>query len=231
MPLSDALKKAYGLFVEVDPNSPGAEMSSAMSSTPMSSSLPSDPAPRATKTVEQIAREQPGPNLDEIKVPSTPAPAIERADGSVDYQGIYVLAALPEAAFPAEKALEIFSSFPAELPLEAKRATMKVTINALGATLGVTPETVVADASRKLAALNAYAGSYTDQAKTYVQKAEEEIQRLEGEIARRKESIEVAKGRQVRMVEACNKEADRLDDVLEFFSLDTGTSKLAPPNA
>ncbi len=226
MPLSDALKKAYGLFVEVDPNAVETETISSVAATPSAA-----PTPRVTKTVEQIAREQPGPNLDEIKVPSTPAPAIERADGSVDYHGIYALAGLPEAAFPAEKALEIFGSFPAELPLEAKRATMKVTISALGATLGVTPETVVADASRKLAALNAYAGSYTDQAKTYVQKAEEEIQRLEGEIARRKESIEVAKGRQVRMVECCNKEADRLDDVLEFFSLDTGTSKLAPPTS
>lgn len=221
MPLSDALKKAYGLFVEVEAETPTAG----------GPSVEMAPAPKVTKTVEQIVREQPGPNLDEIKVPATPAPAIERADGSIDYAGIYTLAALPDAPFSAEKALEILSSLPAELPLEAKRATMKVTLSALGATLGVTPETVVADASRKLTALSAYAASYTDQAKSYIAKAEEEITRLEGEIARRKENIETAKGRQVRMVEACGQEADRLDDVLEFFSLDTGPSKLAPPSA
>ena len=218
MPLSDALKKVQGLFIEADPDD--------VKATPTAE--PNTPTPRPTKSIEQIAREQPGPSLDEIKVPATPAPAIERADGSIDFAAIYASAGLPASAFSAEQVLEILSSLPEALPMEAKRATLKVTLNAMGATLGVTPETVVADASRKLTALGAQAANYTAQAQSYVEKAEAEIVRMEGEIARRRESIGMAKSRQVHMVEACNKEADRLDDVLEFFSLDAGTSKHAP---
>jgi hypothetical protein len=226
MPLQDALKKVSGFFVEVDP----ADAAQAGSVTPMPAVEPS-PAPKVTKTVEQIAREQPGPNLDEIKAPETPSQPVERPDGSIDFDAIYSMAGLPSAPFTAEKVLEILSSLPAELPLEAKRATMKVTLSALGATIGVTPETVVADASRKLTALGSYAETYTQQAATYVEKAEAEIARMEAEIALRKERIEAAKVRQQKMVQACDQEADRLDDVLEFFSLDTGASKHAPPTA
>jgi hypothetical protein len=227
MPLQDARKKVSGFFVEVDPaDAVHADLTSA--ATP---AVAPTPVPKVTKTVEQIAREQPGPNLDEIKAPETPSQPIERADGSIDFNAIYSTAGLPSAPFTAEKVLEILGSLPAELPLEAKRATMKVTLGALAGTLGVTPETVVADASRKLTALGAYAETYTQQAATSVEKAQAEIARMEAEIERRKESIEAAKSRQLRMVQACDQEADRLDDVLEFFSLDTGASKHAPPTA
>ncbi len=224
MPLNDALKKVSGLFFEADPEE--AKAAPAHVDEPVAA-----PAPRPTKSVEQIAREQPGPNLDEIKVAPTPSQPIERPDGSVDFDAIYASAGLPKSAFTAEQVLEILASLPAELPLAAKRATLKVTLQAMGSTLGVTPETVVADASRKLTALGAYAGSYTDQAASYVEKAEADIARMEGEIARRREKIQEVKARQVRMVEVCGKEADRLDDVLEFFSLDEGASKHAPPVA
>lgn len=228
MPLSDALKKVKGFLVESEPGD-----DTPVAGTPFPAA-PSEPAsvpassPRVTKTLEQIAREQPGPSLDEIKVPTKPTQPVERPDGSVDYTAIYAMAGLPSAAFTAEQVLEILASLPEALPLEARRATLKVTLNAMGATLGVTPETVVADASRKLTALGAFAQSFTKDAADYVQKAEEDIARMEGEIARRREGIATAQARQGRMVEACNHEADRLDDVLEFFSLDQGSSKHAP---
>jgi len=223
MPLNDTFKKVYGLFVEVEEpvNTPFPTPPDAV---PI---VPATPPTKVTKSVEQIASEQPGPRLDEIKVTPTPSQPIERPDGSIDYPAIYASAGLPPAPFTAEQVLEILASLPEELPMTAKRATMKVTLNAMGAALGVTPESVVADASRKLAALSSYAESYSAQAATYVQTAEAEILRMESEIARRRHGIEEAKARQVRMVELCEKEADRLDDVLEFFSLDTGASKHA----
>ena len=225
MPLQDALKKVSGFFVEVDPaDAPTTQAASVPVAEPT-------PTPKVTKTIEQIAREQPGPNLDEIKTPETPSQPVERPDGSVDFGAIYSSVGLPVAPFTAEKVLEILASLPAELPLEAKRATMKVTLGALGATLGVTPETVVADASRKLTALGSYAETFTQQAATYVEKAEAEIARMEADIVLRKEKIAAAKVRKQAMVQACDQEADRLDDVLEFFSLDTGASKHAPPTA
>ena len=222
MPLSDALKKVKGFLIETEP---GDE--EPVSATPFPAA-PNAPAPKATKTLEQIAREQPGPSLDEIKVPATPTQPVERTDGSVDYGAIYAVAGLPAAAFTAEQVLEILASLPEALPLEAKRATLKVTLNAMSATMGVTPETVVADASRKLTALGQFANTYSGDAVAYVQKAEADIARMEADIAKRREGIENAKRRQAHMVEACNVEADRLDDVLEFFSMDAGSSKLAP---
>lgn len=223
MPLNDALKKAMGLFVEVEPDA------ASVASTPFPAA-PSEPAPtpKVTKSIEQIAREQPGPNLDEIKVPAAPTQPVERADGTVDYAAIYAMAGLPSAAFTAEQVLEILASLPEALPIEAKRATLKVTLNAMTATMGVTPETVVADASRKLTALGQYAQGHAEHTAAYVQKAEAEIARMEAEIVRLKERIGLAQAKQVTMTEACNREADRLDDVLEFFSMDAGTSKLAP---
>ncbi len=229
MPLSDALKKVKGFLIA--PEEGDVPVSSTPFPTPPGATTPAptpSPAPKATKTLEQIAREQPGPSLDEIKVPATPSAPVERADGSVDFNAIYAMAGLAPTPFTAEQALEILASLPVELPMATKRATMKVTLNAMGATLGVTPETVVADASRKLTALGAFAAHFTEDATAYANKAEGEIARLEAEIAHLRERIGNAQARQVKMVEACDHEADRLDDVLEFFSLDAGSSKHAP---
>lgn len=235
MRIGDTLKKAAGLFVEFDENQKEDELSfenpvsprptPTLTSSPTPTAVPA-PAP-APKTVEQIVRETPGPNLDEIKVPATPAPQVVGPDGSVDFRAIYQLATLPEAPFTAEKVLEVLATLPQELPLETRRATVKVTLSAMGASLGVTPETIVTDASRKLAALAAYAQSYVHQADEYVQRCEAEIAQLEAEITRRRQAIGEAKTKQAKVNEACHAESDRLDDVLEFFSMDVPPSKYA----
>jgi hypothetical protein len=222
MRLTDTLKKAASLVVEFD--------DSGEVNTPAPGLEPIDvPEPRASapaKTIEQIVREQPGPNLEDIKV-SAPAEPVISSDGHVNYGSIYRMASLPETPFTAEQVLEVLHSLPAELPIESKRATLKVTLSAMAKTTGVTPETVVADASRKLAALASFAQSYTDQANKYILKCQEEIKNLEAEIERRKMGISEATAKQSQMVEACQTESDRLDDVLEFFSLDVPPSKYA----
>lgn len=234
MPISDTLRKAKGLFIFDDSQNESTSLLDEIARTPApSSDLPAaaTPSPAPRRTIEDVAREQPGPNLDEIKAPA-PAPAapaqpVIGPDGKIHYEAIYALAKLPTSAFTAEQVLELLASLPAELPISAKRTTLKVTLDTMSKTLGVSSETVVADASRKLAALAAYSESYSDQAKLYVSKAETEIANLEAEIQKRKQGIEDAKGRQAAMVQACQTEADRLDDVLEFFSLDVPPSKYA----
>ncbi|MBN9504242.1 MAG: hypothetical protein BGO01_01905 [Armatimonadetes bacterium 55-13] len=234
--IRETLKKAAGLFVEFeeDPNKV-----STSGYDPLEDPSPAPaPAPKA-KTIEQIVREQPGPNLDEIKVPeevATPVPAPEataptepvvRPDGTINFESIYSLAKLPTSPFTAEQILELFASLPADLPIDSKRATIKVTLGAMAKTLGVTTEQIVADASRKLAALAAYNESFTKQATDYCARAEIEIMTLEQQIADKKKAIEEAKAKQETMNEACVKESDRLDDVLEFFSMDVPPSKMA----
>jgi len=230
MRIGDTLKKAAGLFVELDETEePTPTATPSATPRPIPSAAPA-PTP-SRRTVEQIVREAPGPNLDEIKVPSTPAaqpgPVIT-PEGSVDFNSIYQMAQLPSNAFGAEQVLELLNTLPAELPMETKRATLKVTLGAMAKTAsGVSAETIVADASRKLAALAAFADGYGKQAEEYTTKAELEIINLEQEIARRRQNITEAKARQAKISEACVAESDRLDDVLEFFSLDVPPSKYA----
>jgi hypothetical protein len=211
MDIREKLKKAAGLFVEL----------------PEQDDLP-EPVAVAPRTVEQIVQATPGPNLSEIRAePVTPNEPIIHENGAINFPGIYRLASLPEPPFAAEQVLEILASFPEGLPLETKRQTLKVTLSALSKSTGATPDGIVADASRKLAALASYSESYRSQADQYVAKAELDILRLEAEIQARRESIEDAKRKQAQMVSECEKESDRLDDVLEFFSLDVSPSRLA----
>jgi hypothetical protein len=237
--IRDTLKKAAGLFVDFDQD-PDAALKPKPDELKEDWNVMTADAPEASKprpkTVEQIVREQPGPNLDEIKVqaptptatpPAVPVEPVIGPDGHVNFESIYKLANLPNVAFTAEQILELFASLPAELPLESKRATIKVTLTAMAKSLGITTEQVVADASRKLAALASYNDSFTKQATDYCAKAEVEIMTLESQIAEKRKAIEEAKSKQTGMHEACVKESDRLDDVLEFFTMDVPPSKLA----
>ena len=218
MDIRDKLKKAAGLFVELPPDE---------IEVPLSISVEA-PVPVHPRTVEQIVQATPGPNLNEIRAEATkPNEPIIHADGSVNFPGIYRLASLPESAFAAEQVLEILASFPDGLPIETKRQTLRVTLNALTKSTGATPDGIVADASRKLAALASYSESYRAQAEQYVAKAELDILRLEAEIQARKQAIEDARNKQAQLTSACEKESDRLDDVLEFFSMDVAPSRMA----
>ncbi len=242
--MKDALRRVAGLFVEIEPTaeSAGAATPRPASATPDYSKMSdadllaaldaasSKTAPsKAAKTVEQVVKESPGPNLDEIKpvAESTPQPTVVSANGDVDFSAIYALAKLPTEPFTAENVIEVISQLPAELPLEAKRATMKVTLGAMAKTSGASIASVISDASRKMAALDAYADSYSEQANQFVSLSEAEITRLEGQIAERKRAVEEAKAKSQRVREQCEAQVNHLDDVLEFFTLDVPPSKHA----
>lgn len=201
------------------------DTSASASATPNSDNLwdELEREARQPKTVEQIVRDAPGPNLDQIQVTAnTPLP-----DGSLDFGAIYAQAGLPTAAFTAEQTLEMISGLPAQLPLEVKRQTLRVTFGSIGKTIGATPESVVADASRKLAALAAYSESMSKQAEESVRNNEAEMATLLAKVEElRLANIETQK-RQARAAQMCVAESDRLDDLLEFFSLDISPSKYA----
>jgi hypothetical protein len=131
--------------------------------------------------------------------------------------------------FTAEQVLEMMNGLPKELPLETKRQTVKVSITAMGGSIGANPENIVADTSRKLAALTAYAEYLTNQTNQLVSLAEVEIESLQEQIDAKRKLIESARARQDSVVKQCEAETDRLDDVLEFFSLDVPPSRYAPP--
>ena len=228
MHIGDTLKKAAGLFVEIPADSPGTLDFSSTRPDPLADPIPATAPRPVVKTVEDVVRDQPGPNLDEIKPAADPAQPVIDATGSVNFGEIYRLANLPATPLTAEQVLEVLNSLPAELPLASKRATVKVTIDAMSKTVSCSPESIVADASRKLAALAAYSKSYADQAEQFSSLSQAEIEKLQAQIEARKAAIEDAKKRQDQMAASCTAESNRLDDVLEFFTLDVGASRHAP---
>ncbi|HZH98997.1 MAG TPA: hypothetical protein VEX38_08495 [Fimbriimonadaceae bacterium] len=224
MRISETLKKAAGLLVEFEeePNRPLSQQ--VMSSI----DVPATPAV-TPKTVEQIVRESTGPNLDEIRVPEGESIQDAAPNGKPEFQNIYRQAGVPSVPFTAEQVLELINTLPAELPIETKRQTVRITLAAMAKTMGVSTDAIVADASRKLAALASFTDTYGKQATMFVSTAEAEIQRLEAQIAEKKSAIGRALQMQTHVAEVCQAESDRLDDVLEFFSLDLPPSKLAQP--
>ncbi|MCE9559129.1 MAG: hypothetical protein K8R88_09275, partial [Armatimonadetes bacterium] len=185
------------------------------------------------KTIAQIVAESEGPSIEQVQAkaaaPAPEARPIFLADGSIDFDAIYQLAGVVPQAFGADEVLSIISQFPESLPLEAKRSTMKITLGAMAKTTSISTEQVISDATRKLAALATYSEDYKRQAGEYTVKAQERIKTLEDEISKAKAAIANANANSEKVMNSCEKEADRLDDVLEFFSLDVGASKYSPP--
>jgi hypothetical protein len=239
MSLRDTLRRAAGLLVELPPEvrpaapEPAGSASSGGSNLDqLIESLEAEAVKRAeepaTRTVEQVVRDAAGPNLEDISVPgSTPQPTLG-ADGKLDFSVLYRQALLPAAPFSAEQMLGMLESLPHELPLDTKRRTVAVSLDTVGKSIGATPETIVADASRKLAALAAYADNLSKDTAGFVAATELEVAALQAQIEEKRQAIRTAQAKLQDVMAVCSAESDRLDDVLEFFSLDVPPSKYAP---
>ncbi len=245
MSLHSAMRKAAGLLFEIPQESSEIAHSSLSESDLAGLDLPPesrfDARPgaltnaTAPRSVEDIVREAQGPNLDEVKVDEAQIAAVPMgAPGgilsgeTIDFGAIYRAANLPTTSFGAEQMLETLQSLPAELPLETRRATVRAMLSTLGKATGATPETVVADASLKLAALESFEGFMVRKTSEAVAQSEQEIAELEAQIDAKRQQIQKSKGELLRVQNGCEGESGKLDDVLEFFSLDVGASKYAP---
>ena len=234
MSLRSTLRRAAGLLVEMPPESEIADTEDGGNRVyaqeevkKVYDSFDVDTQP-PTKTVAQIVHDSDGPNLDQIQIAPHAVPAAMNPDGSLNFDSIYQAASLPPVPFTAEQVLALFSSLPESLPLEVKRQTVAVSINAMGKAIGASPENIVADASRKLAALAAYTDHLTKETTELRDKAELEIVALEAQIEDKRKAVEEAQQKLTHDTQACSEQSDRLDDVLEFFSLDVPPSKYAP---
>ena len=236
MSLRDTLRKAAELLVEMPPEEREASVArgTALSSgaggdaaDKLWAELEKEAQPSApTKTVAQIVRDGAGPNLDQIQVPVAQMPTAE--GGSVAFPAIYKAADLPEVSYGAEQALEMIGSMPKELPLDTKRQMIKAAMNSMGKALGASPETIVTDASRKLAALAAYTDYQAKLANDYGSTSERKIAELQAEIEEIRYKMQETQAHQQMIAQSCAAESHRLDEVLEFFSLDVPPSKYAP---
>lgn len=230
------MRKAAGLLVEIPPEDDAGRSAGTSPLSPdelgdlelpPEARLPG--APGRAKTVEEIVRDAEGPNLDQVQVNETAVSSgpVLISEGKVDFAAIYKAAGLTPAGFTAEQMLEMLASLPSELPLETRRATVNAMLSTLGKNMGATPETVVTDASRKLAALNSFVKFMDRKTQDVVTSGEKEIAELEAQIDARRTAIQKARAELAGVTQSCEAESDRLDDILEFFSLDTGPSKYA----
>ena len=219
MDIAEKLRKAAGLFVDI----PAGQAMGHAEKAPLEDDR--EMAAPQTRTVEQIVREAAGPNLEDIQVPQPTAPPVVTTDGKTDFAAIYAQAGLPAVPFSAEQMRDMLNSLPAELPLPMRRQTMKVTLDAMGKSIGATSDGIVADASRKMAALAAYAKSLSEQTKAQVSESEQEIGNLQAQIEEKRRLVAQSQAKLTEAVQLCNTESDHLDDVLEFFSLDVPPSK------
>jgi len=184
-------------------------------------------ADQTENPLRRAALQTEGPNMDEIKFSASCLEPVLTPDGKADFSLIYQQSGVRAAPFTAEQMLEMLESLPSELPLDTKRQTVRVTLNAVGKTIGATPETIVADASRKLAALTAYLDHLTKQTTDSAATAELEIGALQARIEEKRKAMTAAHLKQVQMRQLCDAESARLDDVEEFFRLDMPPSKAA----
>lgn len=231
MSIKNVLKKTAELFVELPDEQPDI---SSLSQTPLPASSKPVSGSVTAVSVKQIVERTPGPNLDEITLTDAQAQEAMAPGGMPDFEKVYAKASLPKASFGAEQAIEVISSLPAELPLQVKRATVQATLSAMGKAMNqsesVNTESVVADTSRKMAALSAYEDSLNLQSKKHIaamqleiKSYEDRITALNGQIAKTEQLLATA-------IEQCRKENEKLDEVLEFFTLDIGASKNAQPS-
>jgi len=233
MGLRDAMRRAASLLVETGPAPDDSDAAVGKNIDELLAA-----SANQARTVEQLVRDSDGPNLDEIAIPPaavtpttdllTGSPTIE---GEVTPAAIYQLAGLPTAPFTAEQMLEMLDSLPQELPLDTRRQTVKVTLGALGKSMGATPETVVADAMRKMAALTAYVENLAKQSTGVAATAETEIAELQAQIEARRQMVQSARQQVAVATNLCEVESEKLDEVVEFFSLDVAPSKYAPDAA
>ncbi len=224
MSLKNAFHRAAGLFVEIhDQPAPAFDSLDTASPAPHPT-----PAPAPTRTVADVVKQAPGPNLDQIQTPvETAKTPPYSADGVPDFKAIYERSGVPAVPFGADEALEVMNSLPADLPMEIKRKTVGATLSAMGKAMGVTTDSVVADASRKLAALTSFTEQLTAQTNQYQGMIEAKIADHKKQIADCEAQHTEATEKLAKVVKACEAEGGRVDDVLEFFTLDAPPSKLA----
>lgn len=253
MSLGDKLRKAASLFVELPPQDetasspayagsvyandelvPPRSSASAAVAAALAAGSDDTEAPTATppasggaKTIEQIVRDSDGPNLDEIAASLPSAAGALKSDGTLDFAALYSAANLPITPFTAEQTVDMLQSLPQALPLDMKRQTVQVTLSAMGKAIGATPESILADTSRKLAALAAYSDNFAQSTNAFASETEAEIAALMAQAEEKRSAILAARQQQTVISDQCTREADRLDDVLEFFSMDVFPSRLA----
>ena len=229
MSLRDTLRKAASLVVELPPEEKPLDLKSSdidLDDWP-DTDLPADArlsgavaaSPANAQTIAQLVRKSDGPNSDQIEISQVPMGAV--GENALDFAAIYAAAKLPKTPFGADEMLGVLGSMPADVPLQTKRVTVKAVLGGMAA-MGASPENIVADASRKLAALDAFHSFMERKTGETLASSQAQIAELERQIEAHRQTMQDAQSELARVTQGCESEAEKLDEVLEFFSLNLG---------
>ena len=140
------------------------------------------------------------------------------ADGLVNFERLYAQANVTVVPFTAEQALDMLHNMPPGVSDDSRQQIINITLAALGRSVGGTPEAIVADATRKQAALSAFRQARGDGLADLTAAAEAHVAELQREIAKGQAMIEQAKHQYETLSQNCQAEEARLDTVVDFFS-------------
>lgn len=140
------------------------------------------------------------------------------ADGMVRFERLYEQAGVPVVPFTAEQALDMLRNMPPGVSDDSRQQIITVTLSALGRSVGGPPEAIVADATRKQAALQAFRQTRGEGLAELASAAEAHVTELQREIAKSQAIIEQAKQQYETLSQSCQDEEARLDTVVDFFS-------------
>ena len=161
--------------------------------------------------------------------PAVPSPGDDSpvdADGLVSFDRLYAQAGVPVVPFTAEQALDMLHNMPPGVSDDSRQQIINITLAALGRSVGGTPEAIVADATRKQAALSAFRQTRGDGLADLTTAAEAHIADLQREIAKSQDMITQAKHQYEALAQGCQDEEARLDTVVDFFSQTPAARKL-----
>jgi hypothetical protein len=222
MTLREKLRKAAELLVELPEEKKAEEETTGESSirnyqkerwgAAESGLVKNRPDVKATDEVQNNGTSQ--------EYTATARPQEVLLDTKVDFLTIYQQASVPDAPFTAEQMLEMISTLPPEIPLGIRRQMVYSFLKAMGKTIDATSESIAADASRKIEALTTYTGNNSRKTAEIIAVAEKEIASMQARIEEKRNAIENAQGRLAQVIQVCQLESDRLNEVLEFFNVD-----------
>lgn len=212
MPLDPIWKRALKAVVEIKepPPPPPPEP------IPQAAYDELDGALKIQERREARQRLTPAPPLPSVSAEEASSPV--DADGMVNFERLYAQASVPVVPFTAEQALDMLHNMPPGVSDDSRQQIINVTLAALGRSVGGTPEAIVADATRKQAALQAFRQARGGELADLTTAAEARVAELQREIAHSQAVVEQAKRQYEALSQGCEAEEARLDTVVDFFS-------------
>ena len=152
---------------------------------------------------------------------------ITTAGGEINFDELFKQAGIvAEGKFTVEKAREMLRKFPEDMPLETKRLSARIALEAMSKSA----EEILTDAAQKVQALESYVQTGRKELAVCISEADSQIQQLQKQIEEWK-SVKAAKSlAQEQLESSCKVRADEIKEVIDFFTPDVSPAAVEEAN-